>query len=95
MWTDCELADLGIDVTHMLIDLKTIITEDCRGRLDEGCEINDVDNCALPLLIKYAGHERLLVLWAYCNKSLVTRKPVFGVCDQVRHKPACSATEVS
>ena len=25
--------------------------------------------------------------------SLVTRKPAFGVCDQVRHKPACAATE--
>ena len=25
--------------------------------------------------------------------SLVTRKPVFGVCDQVRHKPTCSATK--
>ena len=25
--------------------------------------------------------------------SLVTRKPVFGVCDQVRHKPLCEATE--
>ena len=23
------------------------------------------------------------------------RKPVFGVCDQVRHKPACSATQIS
>ena len=27
--------------------------------------------------------------------SLVTRKPVFGVCDQLRLKPACSATETS
>ena len=27
------------------------------------------------------------------NISHVTRKPVFGVCDQVRHKPACSADE--
>ena len=27
--------------------------------------------------------------------SLVTRKPVFGVSDQVRLKPACSATETS
>ena len=27
--------------------------------------------------------------------SLVTRKPVFGVSDQVRLKPACSATEAS
>ena len=25
--------------------------------------------------------------------SLVTRKPVFGVCDQARLKPACSASE--
>ena len=27
--------------------------------------------------------------------SLVTKKPVFGVCDQLRFKPACSATETS
>ena len=27
--------------------------------------------------------------------SQVTRKPVFGICDQVRLKPACSATETS
>ena len=27
--------------------------------------------------------------------SLDTRKPVFGVCDQVRFKPACSATDTS
>ena len=29
------------------------------------------------------------------NTSLVTRKPVFGVCDQGRHYPACTATEAS
>ena len=27
--------------------------------------------------------------------SLVTIKPVFGVSDQVKHKPACAATEAS
>ena len=27
--------------------------------------------------------------------SHVTRKPIFGVCDQLRLKPACSATETS
>ena len=27
--------------------------------------------------------------------SLVTRKPVFGVCDQARLKPTCSVTETS
>ena len=28
-----------------------------------------------------------------CNMSLVVRKPVFGVSDQVRHKPGCTVTE--
>ena len=27
--------------------------------------------------------------------SLIMRKPVFRVCDQVRIKPACSASETS
>ena len=27
------------------------------------------------------------------NLSLVLRKPVFGVSNQVRHKPGCTATE--
>ena len=27
------------------------------------------------------------------HMSLVVRKPVFGVSDQVRHKPVCTATE--
>ena len=25
--------------------------------------------------------------------SLITRKPVFGVCNQGKHKPTCTATE--
>ena len=29
------------------------------------------------------------------NLSHITRKPVFGVCDQLRLKPACSADETS
>ena len=31
----------------------------------------------------------------YYHMSSVTRKPVFGVCDQVRLKLVCSATEAS
>ena len=27
------------------------------------------------------------------NMSLVMRKPVFGVSDQVRHKPGCTTTK--
>ena len=29
----------------------------------------------------------------HSNMSLVVRKPVFGVSDQVRHKPGCTVTE--
>ena len=36
--------------------------------------------------------EQALALY---NMSLVTRKPVFRGFDQVRHKPACAATEAS
>ena len=34
-------------------------------------------------------------LYYIINVSHVTRKHVFGVCDQVRLKSACAATEVS
>ena len=32
-------------------------------------------------------------IWKSCEMSNVVRKPVFGVSDQVRHKPGCTATE--
>ena len=34
----------------------------------------------------------LFILFYYMSHA--TRKPVFGVSDQVRHKPACAATEL-
>ena len=40
------------------------------------------------------GLHCLLFHFHYCMR-LVTRKPVFGVCDHVRLKPASSATETS
>ena len=30
---------------------------------------------------------------AFHHMSLVVRKPVFGISDQVRHKPGCTATD--
>ena len=36
----------------------------------------------------------LFFVWGFLM-SLVTRKPVFGVCDQGRLKPACTATETN
>ena len=41
-------------------------------------------------------HYHICRVWVITsNMSLLMRKPVFGVCDQVRLKPACSATETS
>ena len=33
---------------------------------------------------------QMALVW---KMSLVVRNPVFGVFDQVRHKPGCAATE--
>ena len=38
----------------------------------------------------YMSHKK-----GHSDLSLVTRKPVLGVSDQVRLKPACSASETS
>ena len=40
-------------------------------------------------------HERLHAHKAFTvdRMSHVVRKPIFGVADQVRHKPGCTATE--
>ena len=47
-------------------------------------------NLRLLLLLGYAP----CTTFYYCDHmSLVMRKPVFGVFDQVRLKPVCSATE--
>ena len=37
----------------------------------------------------------LVRVYTVCQMSHVMRKPVFGVCDQVRLKPACLASETS
>ena len=46
----------------------------------------------LPSLLQFSFCIRLVV-FSVLYMSLVTRKPVFGVCDQVRLEPACSVTE--
>ena len=38
---------------------------------------------------------RHICSWVNLHMSLVTRKPVWGVCDQLRLKLACPASEVS
>ena len=51
----------------------------------------------IHLFLKYEGNKlsSKYVMFEWYHLSLVTRKPVFGVSDQVRVKLACSATETS
>ena len=46
----------------------------------------------IPMDFTSSTHVSLCIIYANFYMSLVTRKPVFGVYDQVRYKPACSAT---
>ena len=48
-----------------------------------------------PVEAEKRSSERLILINGGIHMSLVTRKPVFGVCDQVRRKPACSPTKTS
>ena len=52
----------------------------------------------LPLVKSFLGKTLIDVLGVSVmitegHMSLVVRKPVFGVSDQVWHKPGCTATE--
>ena len=49
---------------------------------------------SVPLVFDKTGFRKQLDLLIY-NMSLVTKKPVFAVFDQVRLKPVCLATETS
>ena len=59
--------------------------------------LNLVTNCCKLLKVSQAAEWAVsstdLASVAYL--SLVVRKPVFGVSDQVRHKPDCAITEYS
>ena len=46
-----------------------------------------------PSVFELAHHVKSILMMYHM--SHVTRKPVFGIFDQVRIKPACSATETS
>ena len=50
-----------------------------------------------PNLSSHSGPLRYVIvaISLEIKVSHIIRKPVFGVCDQVRLKPACSITETS
>ena len=53
--------------------------------------------CVAFLYKKVCAKRLMVVCHTECNShvSHFARKPVFGVSDQVRHKPGCAATEDS
>ena len=63
---------------------------------EEESDMGKSDNQTFGMMAEDIGGEFVLALIAFfCHLSLITRKPVFGVFDQVRLNPACSATETS
>ena len=59
---------------------------------------NDADRMANSVDLDQTSPLGMFLTFAFdfiWQLSLVTRKPVFGVCDQVRLKPACSVIEAS
>ena len=60
-------------------------------------KLNAINIRALNLYVCFALTTANLVSWDSIlrigDMSLVKRKPLFGVCDQGRLKPACAATE--
>ena len=45
------------------------------------------------LMCRLKLEKKMMVYGVYTPMSLVVRKPVFGVSDQVPHKPGCRATQ--
>ena len=52
------------------------------------------DYCGLKSISRTQPRPQILE-WFNTYMSLVVRKPVFGVSDQVRHNPGCKTTEDS
>ena len=62
--------------------------------LRDGLVPSNTDLVALTPGLELVELESTSDLSEIGNKmSLVVRKPVFGVSDQVRHKPGCAVTE--
>ena len=56
----------------------------------------DLHPCFLHMQKSRFSHDwAQITMIAPCNRktSLIVSKPVFGVSDQVRHKPVCTTTE--
>ena len=52
-------------------------------------------NVSSYMVGKHVRPFTFLQISAFLDMSLIVRKPVFGVSDQVPHKPGCAITEYS
>ena len=51
--------------------------------------LDTFDRAYIVFVFQFLQHDNM----SHFYMSLVPRKPVFGVSDQVRYKPSCTATE--
>ena len=65
------------------------------GELKSGSGINKTDPGYFRLILDVVQQLDGYTGGQVMHLSLIVRKPVFGVSDQVRHKPGCTATEDS
>ena len=80
---NCSLSDSVCDAWLLEVEeLKWTFVHPFYGgqsEISESCLLSPIMQQVLKEVLK--------------KVNLVTRKPVFGVCDQGRLKPACAATE--
>ena len=72
-----------VPLVYLVLSTKSVLYHTCKKNC---CQLNpsteSIDSFIVSVDSKYHYH-----------LSLVMRKPVFGVSDQVRHKPGCTVTE--
>ena len=86
-WLQITEDMFALDEVQVLLHVETCILS-----CDETKEIRNVICCVICSLyvISNEPHDEKT---CFLHMSLVVRKPVFGVSDQVRHKPSCTITE--
>ena len=77
----------------MAVEVLRMILKDEYCIKDDGNTLVMRTHSVVFLASSYYANSWVKILLQHIRKSLVMTKPVFGVCDQVRHKPACAAIE--
>ena len=95
-WWDMYICNLKSSLHHVrvLFRANNLVSTHCVWNL-----VTRVQTQMWSKKPHHSGSEDVelfhIFVFIQSKMSHVTRKPVFGVCHQVRLKPACSATETS